>query len=311
MKVLKRIAIGIMAALLLCGCGNSKNQNQEATTVAATTANNEAATTDVSAAQTGNSPLRNSETEASLLYDLQPLAVFKGVSLDFSGYSPNVSATVNIDGADSIVKQNVTFVCSPDSNLSDGDTVQVMALYNTTVLNDMGYYVPVDVLEFTVEAPEIPYEDIKWIDPFDYMIIDSMKSDNEGTIYIPKKCFSMPSVLALAEFESDNAEINERINDAEADELAFTFFDMSSVNLYCTLYVDDDVNVELFGVSEYMEVPIGTVVTAKIECNESKLRELGIGFTRTEIQFEAWDSSDKGMIMYLGTEPFTYGRTYY
>lgn len=84
------------------------------------------------------------------LQELEEVDLFDGLTVEFEGFAPYVTATVNKQNVRSDI--SVSYSLDKQENLTVGDTVTVMAEYDEDSLLQKGYIVKESTKEFTVDA---------------------------------------------------------------------------------------------------------------------------------------------------------------
>lgn len=206
--------------------------------------------------------------------DLRELDVFENIALDYDGFTPLISVSVNTDNMKQFVKDNVVFKVSPDSGLSNGDTVTITAMYSTSVMEENGYAVAADVMEMTVEGSEHTADDLTTIDLLDYVYIMSTISYDEGeTCIIPY----------LNSYNVNDKNDQLRINDL-------------------CLYPIIEYNGEEM---DSGDVPIGEKCTIRIKCYDNRyIQANGIVFENDVFEITAWKCEENcsNIVMYRNSD---------
>lgn len=207
--------------------------------------------------------------------DLRELDVFENIALDYDGFTPLISVSVNTDNMKQFVKDNVVFKVSPDSELSNGDIVTITAMYSTSVMEENGYTVAGDVIEMTVEGSEHTADDLTTIDLLDYVFIMSNSSYNEED-----KTYIMPCL--------NSYNVNDKNDQLDWRELCLTEI---------VEYNGEKVKNGL--------VPIGEKCTIRFECYDNRyIQANGIVFENDVFEITAWKCEENcsNMIMYRNSD---------
>ncbi len=86
------------------------------------------------------------------LTEVQAYDVFKDIKLDYEGYSPYISVSVNTDDCEDDIKNYVYFSIDDGSDKKIGDTITVRAEFDADYLRTLGYDITEDRKVFTIEA---------------------------------------------------------------------------------------------------------------------------------------------------------------
>lgn len=155
MEIKKMLASALALSIMLCGCAKT---NQTSSSDDKIVIVNDDETTE----NTSNGELISYGDGISKTDTV--LDVFENIELEYNGYSPNISVSVDTSKMRGFLKDNVTYTVKPDSGLKNGDKVIVTAMYNNSVMKSHDYVVEKDVLEMTINGDEIPEEDLVVID---------------------------------------------------------------------------------------------------------------------------------------------------
>lgn len=155
MEIKKMLASALALSIMLCGCAKT---NQTSSSDDKIVIVNDDETTE----NTTNGELISYGDGISKTDTV--LDVFENIELEYNGYSPNISVSVDTSKMRGFLKDNVTYTVKPDSGLKNGDKVIVTAMYNNSVMKSHDYVVEKDILEMTINGDEIPEGDLVVID---------------------------------------------------------------------------------------------------------------------------------------------------
>lgn len=205
--------------------------------------------------------------------DLREFNVFENIALNYEGFSPLISVSVNTDNMVQFVKDNVVFKVSPDSGLSNGDTVTITAMYSTAVMEENGCKVANDIMTMTVEGSEISEEDVIKIDLLDYLYVLSEDPLN-------KEGYTCLTAICDCRGVRENCE-----------ELPYG------------LHVD--FTIEYDGEEDVTYVPIGEKCTIKLGYYDNQFAQAnGYVFENESVEITAWEckSDCSNTLMYRNSD---------
>lgn len=75
---------------------------------------------------------------------------FRDIKVSFSGKAGNGSATIDTSNCEDIIKDNFTFICENDGQLTNGSTATIKAVYESNAFEKAGYSVTADKKSYIV-----------------------------------------------------------------------------------------------------------------------------------------------------------------
>lgn len=86
---------------------------------------------------------------------------FRDIKVKFSGKANNGTAIIDTSNCEDIVKDNFTFVCENNGNLTNGSTTTIKAVYDNKAFENAGFTVTVDEKSYIVTGVDFYPSNIK------------------------------------------------------------------------------------------------------------------------------------------------------
>ena len=123
------------------------------------------------------------------LQELQTYDAFKDIVLVFEGASPNLKVSVDTNGCEADIRDNVTFYIDDNENKKNGDTVTVYIDFNQDYMRSLGYDITEKSKDFVIENQAellsvLNKEDASKLDAVTKELVDTwVKANGEGYVY--------------------------------------------------------------------------------------------------------------------------------
>ncbi|MGN0641874.1 MAG: hypothetical protein ACI4JJ_01890 [Huintestinicola sp.] len=176
------------------------------------------------------------------LEEAQPLNVFEGLSISYSGYSPKASFTVDTSGCSDIVRQYIRFDYE-NKPVANGDTIEIKAsASNEASLLSSGYVFSSETKEFIVSG----VEEGKSIDPFNGLVLEySGISPNASISFNTSECDDF--VKNNVSFKAGNSYY------ANGDKVNVTIsYSESKANENGVVFVQEEKTYDVSGLPEFL-----------------------------------------------------------